>query len=145
MDQEEGKRMAPKQTAFRPLPNINEMNRYFWCGGVDGFLRILRCDVCETYIHPYAARCPKCRSPDLAPQPVSGRGRVLSFTVNVQQWLPNVATPYVIAVVELEEQANLRLMTNLPRTPIEKVKHDLPVKVYFEQHGDIYVPLFEAA
>jgi len=130
---------------FRLLPKINEMNRYFWCGGEDGRLHILRCKSCGTYIHPYAARCPNCRSADLAPAPVSGRGRVVSFTVNHQQWLPNVPLPYVVAVVELEEQSNIRLMTNMPRTPIEKVRHDMPVKVFFERHGDIHLPLFEEA
>lgn len=130
---------------FRLLPSITEMNRYFWCGGEDGRLHILRCSVCGTYIHPYAARCPQCRSADVAPQPVSGRGRVVSYTINHQPWAPNQAVPYVVALVQLDEQANLRLMTNLPRTPLADVRHGMPVKVFFEQHGDIHLPLFEAA
>ncbi len=36
-------------------------------------------------------------------------------------------------------------MTNLPRTPIDQVRVGLPVQVYFEPDGDIYLPLFEAA
>lgn len=134
--------MAPP---FRFLPKINEMNRHFWCGGEDGRLHILRCTPCGTWIHPYAARCPACGAADVAPQAVSGRGRVLSFTINHQQWMPDTPTPYIVAVIELEEQSDLRLMTNLPRTPIEAVRHDMPVRVYFEQHDDIFLPLFEAA
>ena len=129
----------------RPLPQITEMNEYFWCGGADGRLHILRCGDCGTWIHPYAARCPGCRSADVAPQPASGRGTVVGFTVNHQPWIPGVPVPYVVAIVELEEQANIRLMTNLPRTPTEQVRVGLPVKVYFEADGDIFVPLFEAA
>jgi len=131
--------------AARPTPQITELNQYFWCGGKDGRLHILRCGGCGHYIHPYAARCPKCRGVDLAPQPVSGRGTVAGFTVNHQVWIQGVPVPYVVAIVELEEQSDIRLMTNLPRTPIEDVKVGLPVKVYFEAAGEIFFPLFEAA
>jgi len=127
------------------LPLITEINQHFWCGGADGRLHILRCATCRTWIHPYAARCPKCRSTEVAPEPVSGRGTVAGFTVNHQPWLKDVPVPYVVAVVELEEQADIRLTTNMPRTPIEAVRVGLPVKVYFEPHGQIFLPLFEAA
>ena len=135
--------MSDTGAPARPLPPLNEMNRYFWCGGSDGILRILRCNACGNFIHPYAARCDRCRSPDLAPHPVSGRGKVVGFTVNMQPWYPDVPTPYVIALVELEEQSNIRLVTNLPTCPIEAVRIGLAVKVYFEQHGEIAIPLFE--
>ena len=128
----------------RPLPTVNEMNHYFWLGGADGRLHILRCEACGYWIHPYAGRCPKCRSDKLSPQPVSGRGTVAGFTVNHQPWIKDVKVPYVVALVELDEQSNVRLMTNMPRTPIETVRVGLPVKVFFEQQGTIYVPLFEA-
>jgi uncharacterized OB-fold protein len=129
----------------RPFPAITEANRHFWCGGVDGRLHILRCSACGHWIHPYAARCPKCRSAEIAPQPVSGRGTVVGFTVNHQKWSPDYDVPYVVAIVELEEQNDMRLMSNLPRTPIDAVRNGLRVKVYFEQYGEIYLPLFEAA
>jgi uncharacterized OB-fold protein len=136
-----GTNPAPK----RLLPAINDINRDFWCGGADGRLHIARCGACGVWIHPYLPRCPKCRSADVAAQPVSGRGTVAGFTVNHQPWVPGVPVPYVVAIVELEEQSDVRLMTNLPRTPIEQVRIGLPVTVYFEQEGDIYLPMFEAA
>jgi uncharacterized OB-fold protein len=131
--------------AQRLFPAITEANRHFWCGGRDGRLHILRCGACSHWIHPFAARCPVCRAAEVAPQPVSGRGTVVGFTVNHQRWSPDLPVPYVIAIVQLDEQPDLRLMTNLPRTPIEAVRNGLPVKVYFEQHGEIFLPLFEAA
>jgi uncharacterized protein len=133
------------QRPRRPLPLITEMNQHFWCGGADGRLHILRCGACGLWIHPYAARCPRCASPDITAQPVSGRGSVVGFTVNHQPWIPRVEVPYVVAIVALDEQADIRLMTNLPRTPIDQVRLGLEVQVYFEPDGDIFVPLFEAA
>jgi uncharacterized OB-fold protein len=108
-------------------------------------LHILRCSACNHWIHPYAARCPSCRSAEIAPQPVSGRGTVVAVTVNHQRWSPDLPVPYVIAIVELEEQHDIRLMTNMPRTPIDEVRNGMKVKVFFEQYGEIYLPLFEAA
>ena len=132
------------QPAKRVLPAITAANRHFWCGGADGQLHILRC-ANDHWIHPYAARCPTCRSPKIGPQPVSGKGTVAGFTVNHQPWVPGVEVPYVVAIVELAEQHDIRLMTNMPRTPIEDVHVGMPVKVFFEQNGEIWVPLFEAA
>jgi uncharacterized OB-fold protein len=129
----------------RPLPVVTEANHHFWCGGADGRLHILRCGDCGRWIHPFAGRCSACGSTQIAPQPVSGRATVVGFTVNHQPWSRDVEVPYVVAIVALEEQADLRLMTNLPRTPIAEVRVGLPVKVFFEQHGEIFVPLFEAA
>lgn len=129
----------------RPLPDINEMNRHFWCGGSDGRLRILRCADCGYYIHPYAPVCRRCLSRKVSPQPVSGRATVVSFTINHQPWLPAVPVPYVVALVELAEQRTIRLVTNLLRCAIEDVKAGMAVKVCFQRYGDIYVPLFEPA
>ena len=128
----------------RAFPAITQANGYFWCGGSDGRLHILRCAEGH-WIHPYAARCPDCGSAEIAPQPVSGGGTVAGFTVNHQPWLPDVPVPYVVAVIELAERRDLRLMTNMPRTPIDEVHVGMPVKVYFEQYGEIFCPLFEAA
>jgi hypothetical protein len=33
----------------------------------------------------------------------------------------------------------------MPRTPIEDVQIGMKVKVFFEQYGEIFVPLFEVA
>ena len=127
----------------RPLPAINEMNSYFWCGGQDGRLHIQRCQTCGLYHHPYVARCSRCRSADLKPEPVSGRGTIASFTVNYQPWAADLKVPYVIALIELAEQSNIRLLSNLPTCPIEDVKDGMEVKVFFEQNGEIFLPQFE--
>ena len=135
--------MSESSVLARSLPALNEMNGYFWTSGRDGQLKILRCQDCACYIHPYAALCPKCRSAQLAPEAVSGRGVVVSFTVNHQPWFPHVPVPYVIALVELEEQASIRLVTNLLTVPVEAVRIGMPVEVYFEAHGEVFVPLFK--
>lgn len=128
-----------------PIPQINDDNRAFWTGGRSGELRISRCGDCGYYIHPPAPRCPRCLGDNVEPRPVSGRGRVYTYTVNRRAWVPGLEVPYVIAIVELEEQPDLRLMTNIVDCPPDQVAIEMPVQVEFRERGEVYVPVFRAA
>ncbi|MDP9820766.1 putative OB-fold protein [Nocardioides massiliensis] len=74
---------------------------------------------------------------------VSGRGTVFSFTINRQPFLPSLPPPYVVAIVELDEQEGLQLTTRVVNCEPEEVHIGQRVTVVFEQHGDIYLPFFE--
>ncbi len=69
-----------------PVPAVTALDEHFWRGGASGHLLVLRCGSCGTWIHPPQPVCRHCLSTELSPQPVSGRGRVLTFTVNHQPW-----------------------------------------------------------
>lgn len=128
--------------ARRRLPALERNTAAFWTGGGDGRLMICRCEACGRYLHPPLPRCPACGSGQTAPSPVSGRARVASFTVNVQAWVPGLDAPFVFAAVELAEQAELYLFTNIIGCPVEAVRIGMPVEVRFEQHGDVWLPMF---
>ncbi len=132
-----------QQILPRPLPQLSEMNSYFWTGGKDGRLHIRRCGDCETYHHPYQGACHACGSRNVGAVPVSGRGTVLAVTINHQPWFPGIPVPYVLALVEIDEQSDIRLFTNLINIAVEDAVPGMAVKVCFEQHGDIFIPLFE--
>jgi uncharacterized OB-fold protein len=127
---------------FRVLPRVTDANRHFWRGGERGELCFLRCRACRTYVHPPAPVCPDCYGKDLAVEAVSGRASVLTFTLNHQPWVPAPDHPYAIAIVEIEEQPGLRLMTNVVGCPAQEVRIGMPVQVVFEQHDDVWIPLF---
>ncbi len=128
---------------FRVLPRVTETNEHFWRGGEHGKLQVLRCEGCATYVHPPSPRCPTCLGDALGVSSLSGRATVLTFTFNHQPWVPSPDHPYPIAIVEVEEQEGLRLMTNLVNLENEDVAIGLPVQVVFEQHDDVWFPLFE--
>ena len=50
--------------------------------------------------------------------------------------------PYNISIVELVEQEGLRFTTNVVDCPPEDVHIGMPVQVQFEQHGEVFVPVF---
>ena len=128
----------------RPLPALTPETEFFWTSGADGRLRFLRCGDCGYYVHPPTPVCPRCTSRRLTPDPVSGHGTVVTHTVNHQPWglLP---VPYVIAIVELDEQPGLRLTTNLVGIEPDAVRRGLCVDVCFEHLEDVYLPLFQPA
>lgn len=130
-------------TATRKLPLITPETDAFWHGGQNGQLQIYRCHACGRWFHPPGPICRECGSLDVGPEPVSGRGRVLSFTINVQRWSPDLEVPFLIAIVELAEQAGLRFVTNIVNCAPEDVKIDMPVRVVFLQQEDVWLPLFE--
>ena len=130
---------------FRVLPKLTEQNAHFWQGGAQGELRFLRCGACRTWVHPPSPVCPGCLGKDLAPEAVSGRATVLTYTLNHHPWVPAPDHPYAIAIVEIDEQPGLRLMTNIVNCPPEEVRIGMPVRVLFEAHEDVHVPLFEPA
>jgi uncharacterized protein len=80
---------------------------------------------------------------DVTPEPTSGRGHVASYTVNQHAWKPELTNHYVVAIIELDDQPGLRLLSNVVRIPPEEVRIDMPVQVCFEQHEDLWLPLFE--
>jgi uncharacterized OB-fold protein len=127
----------------RKLPQLNPDSTAFWQGGREGRLYIHHCGGCQQFFHPPAPVCSRCNSLEVAPKAVSGRGRVASFTINHQAWAPDLAVPFVVAIVELEEQAGLRFVSNVVGEGALQTTIDMPVKVCFEHIEDVWLPLFE--
>jgi uncharacterized protein len=124
------------------LPSLTRITRPFWTGGADGQLLIARCARCGYWIHPPAPVCPQCWSRDVSPQAVSGRGVVYTYTVNYQPWTEVMPPPYVVALIDLDEQPALRLVSNVVGCDPEAVHAGMPVEVLFEPQEDVYLPIF---
>ena len=125
----------------RKLPLLEPVSSFFWTSGESGTLSIQRCEACGHYQHPPLLLCTACLSDKVAPTPVSGRGTVKTFTINVEPWLPGLKVPFVYAVVELDEQVGIYMFTNID-APVNAVSIGQAVEVYFEQHEDVWLPMF---
>ena len=126
-----------------PVPDA--LTSFFWEGASQKRLLIQRCTDCGFYMHFPRPCCKKCLSFDLKPSEVSGRGTVYSFTVGMHPFHPWLAQriPYLLAVVELEEQRNLKMVTNLVECTEDEVHCDMDVEVTYEQLSDeIWLPVF---
>lgn len=130
-------------TVKRPVPRLTDENRFFWTSGADGRLRFMRCNDCETVIHPPYPVCRKCLSENVSPHAVPGTGEIYSFTVNHQKWNPELEVPFVIARVAIDGAPGVLLTTNVVGCPADSVDIGDRVRVTFDHQGDIYYPLFE--
>lgn len=117
-------------------------SRPFWTGGEKGQLLIHRCRSCRGWYHPPAPACYRCRSTDVGPEEVSGAARVAAFTINEHPWLPAFPPPYVIAIVEIDEDPTVRLTTNIIDCEPSAVHIGMPVRVGFDHCDDTWVPVF---
>lgn len=131
--------------AALPLPRLTPESDWFWTAGAGGRLLVLRCGDCRTWLHPPSPVCPACASSAVTPAATGGRGRVFTFTVNHQPFGAAVPPPYVVAIVELDEQPGLQLTTRLVGCDPDAVRIGMPVEVRFEAHGEIHLPLFAPA
>lgn len=127
----------------RSLPAIDKDSRAYWTGGERGQLMIFRCQDCGYYVHPQVRFCPKCESRHVEPEATSGKGFVETFAINYKAWVPGLPERYVLALVRIAEQDDVRLATNIVNCDPDDVRFDMPVQVVFEQHEDLWVPFFE--
>jgi uncharacterized protein len=129
----------------RPRPRLTPVNRFYWEGGSEGVLKILRCQTCGTWIYPAQPICRVCLSEDLAPQPLSGTATIYSITINHQAWVPDLEVPYVIARVAPDGVDGVLLTTNIIGEGALNAAIDDRVEVCFDEQDGIWFPQFTLA
>lgn len=128
----------------RPRPIPDDVSAFYWDAANRHELAVQRCDACGQLHHPPEAACPDCGGTGLRPEVVSGRGVVFASAV-VHQPFDRAfadAVPYVLALVELDEQAGVRILTNVLDVGPEPVAVGTPVEVEFEPHDGWTLPQF---
>ena len=125
---------------MRPLPEITPENTAFWSGGARGELMIVCCGDCREAIHPPQIICPKCLSRNVAPRAMAGTGTVYTYTVNHQPWLPGMAVPFALAVVDVDGAPGVRLTAEVIGQDPEAVRIGQRMRIAFEQADDVWLP-----
>ncbi|WP_307830130.1 Zn-ribbon domain-containing OB-fold protein [Lentzea nigeriaca] len=111
-------------------PSINRDTEYFWEGCRNQELRIQRCGGCGLLRHPPGPMCPECGATKPKYLVSDGRGVVYSYVVHHHPQVPGKQTPFVIALVELDE--GVRMLGELDGEP----SIGLPVEVVFTKVDD---------
>jgi uncharacterized OB-fold protein len=129
--------------AAKPVPAPDEYSAAYWRGADEGKLVLPRC-ANGHLSYPPGPACPHCGSFELTPVEVAGDGTIYSFTLVRQSADPVFAAdlPYVVALVELDAQPGLRLLTNVVTADPEALDIGTRVEVCFEPRGDRAVTQF---
>lgn len=131
-----------------PVPIPQPESDFYWEKCKEGELWLRHCQACDSsYFYPRDI-CPECFSRDTDWVQSSGRGTVHTFAIVHRGPTPPFRdrSPYVPAVVELEEGA--RMPTNLVEVDPDPavIKVGMAVEVVFEPLSDsISLPKFRPA
>ena len=126
-------------------PAVTEETEAFWKAANEGRLVVERCTSCGRDGFPPRGMCRYCRSRSMEPAEITSRGRVYSFTVNYQRWLPDLEVPYAIVLVEFDDHPGVRVAGRLRGCAPEEAAIDMEVEVGFEPGpGGFAIPSFVA-
>ncbi|GFG50216.1 DNA-binding protein [Mycolicibacterium agri] len=123
-------------------PIVDADSEAWWAAVQQRKLMVTACAACgrkSLYARPF---CPHCWSEDVALSPATGRARLYTWTVVHQNAAPfDSRTPYVVAMVDLEEGP--RLMTQLEGCAADDLRPDLELTAAFREDDDGFVvPVF---
>ena len=137
-----------------PLPDVTwAPTAEFWAGAARGELRIPRCDACARLRWYPEATCRHCQGEPFTWETMSGRGTLFSWVVVTHPFLPQFAdlTPFVPALVALEEDPEVRLPTRMVDCDADDLDYEMPVQVVFrplaftDVDATVAAPLFVPA
>jgi uncharacterized OB-fold protein len=145
--------VAIRRDAF-PLPDVNDpLTAPFFAGAAREELMITHCDACNEYVWYPQPQCPQCDGP-LRWVPVSGRGALFSWATVRRAFLPAFAdqVPFVTALVALEEDPAVRVVTYVVDAEPATLVADEPMQVTFRPLAfstvpdkSVVVPMFTRA
>jgi uncharacterized protein len=138
--------MAATSNFPSPIPDFDAEE--FWAGCNRGELLMQRCVACKKFRWLPRPMCPFCNSLEREWVAVSGRAKVYTYTIITHPVHPAAVSrvPYNVAQVQLEEDPDLILVTNLVGIANEDIRIDMPVQVVFEEHEPgVKLPKFKPA
>jgi uncharacterized protein len=136
----------PDVLPIRPLEDIDSAP--FWAALREHRLTAQHCAACGNLQYPPRPACRRCLSFALDQEPLSGRGTLVTYTVTVQSFHRyfDDKIPYVLGVVALPEQDDLRILTRVVDVQEGELHAGLGLTVDFEEVSpELTLPVFRAA
>lgn len=95
--------MTDTEVKKTPAPVMGLFDHPMWKSIADRKWQLQCCGRCGAYQYPPAPGCSECLSTDLQWKPISGEGRIISWTIFERQYLPAYPAPYNVIAVRLAE------------------------------------------
>ena len=134
-----------------PLPDVtDELVSEYFAGAACGEVRVPKCSVCDRWCWYPEVTCPACGGA-LVWTATSGRATLFSWAVVWRAFLPAFAdiVPFVTALVALEEDPRVRLVTMIIDVSPESLVAEMAVEAVFHPLGfptvpdrEVIVPMF---
>jgi uncharacterized OB-fold protein len=135
---------------MKPDSNL-PLTGQFWRAAAEGRLELPHCVACRRIIWYPRETCPHCGHKPRWHE-ISGRGTVAAFSVVHRPLFPDAVkwVPYVSALIAIEEDASIRLVSRIVDCEPARVRCDMPVQVAFRAVAlpdgtEFIAPLFQPA
>lgn len=122
--------------------NETDLDEQYWAHCAEGQLHFQKCNDCGTWRHLPRYMCSKCGSGAWHWAPSSGRGEIYSWTITHQALLPffKQNVPYAVIVVQMQE--GVRMISGLKGLDLDDIQLGLPVEVKYEDISGGKIPVF---
>lgn len=120
----------------KPIPVPDEVSKPFWDACDKRKLIVQNCTACNRMQYPPEKTCSACGSAqNLAWREVSGRGKIHGYCVmhDSRLRLLQAEQPFNIAIIELEEDPDIKFFSHLPGIPPDEVPVGAAVQVEFQE------------
>lgn len=116
------------------LPQPDAQTQGWWDAVKRHELVVQECVKCKAVQHPPQSICPECGSEEHGWRTVSGRGTLYSYVIVHRATLPawREAVPYNVAMVELEDEPDIRFYGNVVDVDNSDLKVGLPLVAVFD-------------
>ncbi len=120
----------------KPSPVPDEVSQPFWDACNEGRLVVQNCTACSRLQHPPQKACLACGSDaNMEFRSMSGLGKIHGYLVSHDSrvMMLQQIQPFNLAVVELEDAPEIKMLSHLPGTPTDEVPVGATVQVEFEE------------
>ncbi|MCU1449790.1 MAG: hypothetical protein JWP02_1960 [Acidimicrobiales bacterium] len=114
------------------LPALTPVNEPWFTSGE---LAVQECQACQALQHPPEEVCRACGAREFQYKAVRPAGTVHSYTIAhyaVNRALAD-AVPYAVVLVSLNDAPQIRVLGNMPGTPLEDIHIGLAVEAVWEE------------
>lgn len=138
--------MSPHDAPDPPGPAMSRVSAPFWAATREQRLVLQHCSSCARAVWYPRVRCPHCASDALEWHEATGRGTVYAVSVQYRPGHPRLKerVPYAVVLVDLDE--GVRLMSTVVGTDPETVQIGQTVRAGWEPlDGGFHLLVFEPA
>lgn len=99
-------------------------------------MKLQRCTESGTFRYPPGPMCPVSMSMEYEWVPISGKAKIVSWTVFHRQYLPAYPAPHLVVAVQLEEGPIM--VSYMDYDEHARIKLEAPVRMIYVDHADGY-------
>jgi len=128
-----------------PIPAPDVDTQAWWDSLKSGVFALCYCEACDRYQHPPLEACRRCGA-RLVLKEAKGTGTLHSFIIQQRAMLPGFEVPYVLGMIELDDEPGLKLTGKVTCAP-EEAAIGMRLTAHLERIGEseFLSPVFDPA